>query len=129
MSHLPSGFAERYGAALDAYVATGGDSALAGGRELGAQAVSDGVAIADVAALHFQLAGAHGDGLARARHFFGEFARAFDDDLKELRRSTAAMKQTSLLMDQLVTQGIERYHAMFDDNPMPMWIYDKETLG
>ncbi|HMI87699.1 MAG TPA: ATP-binding protein [Polyangiaceae bacterium] len=136
MSQLPLGFRERYGAALDAYVADPSDDALAQAHEMGRLAVTAGIGVAEVARLHFELVGRHvtaPEGTSRptqrAAAFLAEAASAFDDELGELRRSNEAMKQSSLHLDELVTQGTERYRAMFDDNPMPMWIYDRETLA
>jgi PAS domain S-box-containing protein len=64
-----------------------------------------------------------------AAPFFTEAVAAFDRELGEQRREIAALRQGSQRLDLLVTQGAERYRAMFDDNPMPMWIYDRETLA
>jgi two-component system cell cycle sensor histidine kinase/response regulator CckA len=136
MSHSSSGFAEQYGGALAAYVATPSDALLARARELGEQAMGSGIRLTELAAMHAEQVGelrssppdASTQG-ARARTFFTEAISAFDRGLTELRRANTAMAQSAVHMDKLVMQGTERYRAMFDDNPMPMWIYDRETLG
>jgi PAS domain S-box-containing protein len=136
MSHLPLGFAERYGNALDAYLAGADEGALLPAHELGELALAHGIGVVELVALHFELMSrpdACTEDAARALHragaFFSRIVGPFQDELAELRRSIAAMKQSSLRLDELVAQGAERYRAMFDDNPMPMWIYDRETLG
>jgi PAS domain S-box-containing protein len=136
MSHLPLSFAEQYGRALEAYLADPNESALERTRELGEMAVAGGIAMSEMVALHTDQAGRHGatreDGsqaLRRAGTFLMEVLAAFDKELGELRRANASMKESSTSLGQLVTQSTERYRAMFDDNPMPMWIYDRETLG
>jgi PAS domain S-box-containing protein len=136
MSHLPLSFAEQYGRALEAYLADPNESALERTRELGEMAVAGGIAMSEMVALHTDQAGRHGatreDGsqaLRRAGTFLREVLAAFDKELGELRRANASMKESSTSLGQLVTQSTERYRAMFDDNPMPMWIYDRETLG
>jgi len=136
MSELRLGFAEEYGTTLGLYLKGADDEALARARELGEQALADGGNLVRLAALHFDQVGAHSASheanattFERARDFFGAAVGAFDAELSELRKTNAAMKQSTTQLDQLVTQGVERYRAMFDDNPMPMWIYDRETLG
>jgi two-component system cell cycle sensor histidine kinase/response regulator CckA len=134
MSHLPLGLAERYGSALEVYLAAPSESALAGARELGALALASDVGTAEIAALHADLVGRQGSTqhtslmFERAWTFFTQVLSAFDGAVEELRRANTTTKQSSEHLDQLVTLGTERYRAMFDDNPTPMWIYDSETL-
>src|SRR6187431_219016 len=100
MSELRLGFAERYRAALHAHLTAANDDALAMARELGERALGDGIALAELAALHFELVGAPSASrewtaaaLARAHTFFGAVLSNFDGELKQLRESNAAMKQ------------------------------------
>ncbi|HMJ55654.1 MAG TPA: ATP-binding protein [Polyangiaceae bacterium] len=136
MSHSPLGFAEQYAGGLDAYLAAPSDEALGRARALGELALANGIGSAQLVSLHAELVGRHAafaeDGSAALRRtspFLAEALRAFDRELTELRRAHAAVKHSAKQLDTLVTQGTERYRAMFDDNPMPMWIYDCETLN
>jgi PAS domain S-box-containing protein len=136
MSHSPLGFAEQYAGGLDAYLAAPGDEALGRARQLGELALAKGIGSAQLVSLHAEQVGRHAtfaqDGSAALRRttpFIAEALRAFDRELTELRRAHATVKHSANQLDALVTQGTERYRAMFDDNPMPMWIYDRETLA
>jgi two-component system, cell cycle sensor histidine kinase and response regulator CckA len=136
MSHPLLSFAEQYGGALDAYLADPSEKHLARAREMGERAVTSGVGLAQLASIHAeQVAKANISRPDRAPTtfpawpFFLEALNSFEKELGELGRANAAMKEAAAHMDQLLTQGTERYRAMFDDNPMPMWIYDRETLG
>jgi PAS domain-containing protein len=136
MSQPPLGFAELYSRALDAYVEHPTAQLLERASELGRLALASEIGLAQLASLHADLVGqkeaslpAASPALGRAAPFFTETMAAFDRELGELRREIACMRQSSQKLDLLVTQGAERYRAMFDDNPMPMWIYDRETLA
>jgi two-component system, cell cycle sensor histidine kinase and response regulator CckA len=58
--------------------------------------------------------------------------RAFDtDDLElasELARRAAAAIETTRLVESL-ERSEERYRMLFEASPLPMWVYDAETLG
>ena len=136
MSHTLMSFAEQYGSALDAYLAEPCEALLARAAEMGERGVASGIGLAQLASIHAEQVGkskaSTPDESRRVSHawpFFVEALRAFEKELGELGRANAAMKEAAAHMDQLLTQGTERYRAMFDDNPMPMWIYDRETLG
>ena len=146
MSQPPLGFAEQYGRALDDYLQHPTGQLLERARELGGLALASEISVAQLASLHADLvgqkavslpAGAPALSLAPgstnpmtiAASFFTETVAAFDRELGALRREVACMRQSSQRLDLLVTQGAQRYQAMFDDNPMPMWIYDRQTLA
>jgi PAS domain S-box-containing protein len=136
MSQPPLGFAELYSRALDDYLEHPTDQLLERARELGGLALASAIGVAQLASLHTDLVGqkavavaAGSPALRCAAPFFTEAVAAFDRELGEQRREIAALRQGSQRLDLLVTQGAERYRAMFDDNPMPMWIYDRETLA
>jgi two-component system cell cycle sensor histidine kinase/response regulator CckA len=133
-SQTPPGFAEQYAVALEAYVAAPSDPGLYQARETGEFARVSGLSVAELATLHGEVSarhGAHPDASheRRGTRFLAEALSVFDRALAELRHDHAALKRSAEQLDRLVTEGTERYRAMFDDNPMPMWIYDAETLG
>ena len=136
MSEPLLSFAEQYGGALDAYLGEPSEAFLARARAMGERAVASGVGLAQLASIHAEQLGRStattpdaSQRVLRAWPFFVEALSAFDTELGKLGRANAAMKEAAAHMDRLLTQGTERYRAMFDDNPMPMWIYDRETLG
>jgi two-component system cell cycle sensor histidine kinase/response regulator CckA len=136
MNQPPLGFAEQYARALDDYLARPSDKALEEARKLGERALADEMGAGQLASMHAEIVGqeaqsphAESTAVCRAAPFLAATLAAFDRELHELRRANAAMRQSSKQLDHLVTEGTERYRAMFDDNPMPMWIYDRETLG
>jgi PAS domain S-box-containing protein len=136
MSQPPLGFAEQYIRTLDDYAEHPTEQLLERARELGELALTSEISMAQLASLHAEAVGrkaasatAGSAALRRAAGFFTETIAAFDRELGDLRRQNAAMRQSSQQLDLLVTEGTERYRAMFDDNPMPMWIYDRETLA
>ena len=112
---------EQYGGALDAYLAEPSEARLARARELGEQAVALGVGLAQLASIHAEQLGRSGVSSAESRQvsrawpFLFEALGAFESERRELRRANAAMKESA--------------GAMFDDNPIPMWIFDRESLG
>jgi two-component system, cell cycle sensor histidine kinase and response regulator CckA len=55
------------------------------------------------------------------------FAAADLDLVTELARRAATTVETSRLLQSLAVSE-ERYRLLFDANPLPMWVYDAETL-
>jgi two-component system, cell cycle sensor histidine kinase and response regulator CckA len=135
MSHTSSGFAEQYRALLGAYLTAPGEMSLARARDLGERALADGVDVGQVASLHAELLDGRAPSAAdrsasqQGWPILAEVLGAFDRELASLRRAQEEMRRSAARLDQLVTESTLRYRAMFDDNPMPMWIYDRETLG
>jgi two-component system, cell cycle sensor histidine kinase and response regulator CckA len=108
MSPPAPSFAEQYGCALDAYLSEPSEMLLA--REMGERAVALGIGLAQLASVHAEQSGAAD--ASRAWPFFVAALSAFEQAREELGRANAALG----------------YRAMFDDNPIPMWIFDRETL-
>src|SRR5262245_56233310 len=116
MSQHVQSFAERYGAALDVYLAEPSDASLSLARELGEHAVATGVGLAELASIHAEELRRWSAGSSEEPH---AVVRAWPFLIETLRTFET----------ELATQESQRYRAMFDDNPIPMWIYDRETLG
>ena len=39
------------------------------------------------------------------------------------------MSRSSPVPDPILEQPPDAYRALFEHNPMPMWVYDRETLA
>jgi PAS domain S-box-containing protein len=134
MSHSLSGFAEPYANVLAAYSKTPSQELIEMGRALAEAARDQGASVGEFVQLHAELVeqGAvlpHDKALALRQSwpFLIEALRAFERPSAAPIRDDAAPPSTTPHAGELIAQ--DSYRAMFDDNPMPMWIYDRDTLG
>jgi PAS domain S-box-containing protein len=55
--------------------------------------------------------------------------RRNEHDLAEKNRSLETENQERQQIEEALRQSEQRYRELFENNPYPMWVYDRETLG
>ncbi|HEY3234925.1 MAG TPA: phosphatase RsbU N-terminal domain-containing protein, partial [Polyangiaceae bacterium] len=118
MSNLPEAFVERYTEALTAFLALSDEANLEHAYELGREAISQGLGVLDLAAIHTKAIGpgpyptsAADSAAAIASHrtwqFFAEALAPFEMALRGFREANLALKEMAATLEERVLMRTE----------------------
>src|SRR5438552_3759155 len=139
MSALVDDFARRYAQAIAEFVALSDEAGLERAYELGREAITQGVGVIDLAAVHARTltepvptSSSETQASRRRWQFFTEALAPFEMALRGFREANDGLKASASTLEQRVSertrdlqQSEERFRAMFNDSPLPMWTYDR----
>ncbi len=146
MSHLLQELRQDYTSALEAYLQGRGKVALDRAYEVGRMAVEKRLGVLDVTRIHQEAleailtrspqrkAGARqvmmaSDFLSGALAPFEMTQRGYLETLEQLRQLNQVLEQQVDERTRALREAEAKYRSLFENNPLPMWVYDLETLA
>lgn len=137
---------EEYTSALGAYLRGGGEKALDHAYEVGRAAVENRFGVLDVTRMHQDALEASmtqsperkggaarwvkmaSDVLSEALGPFEMTQRGYLETLDQLRQFNQRLEQQVDDRARELRDAEAKYRSLFENNPLPMWVYDLETL-
>ena len=137
---------EEYTIALEAYLRGGGEEALDRAYEIGRAAVENRLGVLDVTRMHQDAleaimtrsperpVGARrvkmaSDVLSEALGPFEMTQRGYQETLDQLRQLNQVLERRVDERTRELRSAEAKYRSLFENNPLPMWVYDLETLA
>jgi len=137
---------EAYTEALDAYLQGGGEAALDSAYEVGREAVMNRLGVLDITRIHQEALEtimtrnpARRDGTRRVKmatevlnEALGPFEmtqRGYLETLEQLRQFNRDLERQVNERTQELQAAEAKYRSLFENNPLPMWVYDLGTLA
>ncbi len=144
--HIMRKLPEEYLAALESYFKGGAEAALDRAYEVGRAAIEQKMGVLEMTRMHQEALEAimaqlpHGerstrsvkmasDVLSEALGPFEMTQRGYQETLEQLRQFNQSLEQQVFERTRDLQETKEKYQTLFEYNPMPMWVYDLETLA
>jgi PAS domain S-box-containing protein len=146
MRQLQDKLLKDYTDALEAYLQGGGEAALDCAYEVGRMAVENRLGVLDVTRIHQDALEAivkrsseqpggtwrvklASDVLNEALGPFEMTQRGYLEALEQLRQFNRELERQVNERTQELQAAEAKYRSLFENNPLPMWVYDLETLA
>lgn len=137
---------DEYAAALESYFQGGAEAALDQAYEVGRAAIEQKLGVLELTRIHQEALEAimtnapsrqrstrwvrmASDVLSEALGPFEMTQRGYQETLEQLRRFNQSLEQQIFERTRDLKAAEEKYRTLFENNPMPMWVYDLETLA